>query len=126
MSKYAFLGLAAILTAAGAAASNYANGSTEEPQGAPPEEPKRRGRPTGSTNKAPEDNGGAAVSGEDRLAANKLLIKPLIDAAHGELVKKAVAVYSKTGMKDIPEANQAAFEADIKKLLAEKIAGDEY
>lgn len=125
MSKYTFLGLAAILLGAGNAAKYYADSAEEpadpsdnpDPSGEPA---KRRGRPPGSTNKpaetpaagpcAPAD---APDDGEARLNANKALIKPLLDDGKGAEVKAIVAKYSKTGLKDLPASSQAAFEKDI-------------
>lgn len=74
----------------------------------------RRGRPP-STDKAPpvEDDG---ANDAGRFENNRALIKPLIENSQGDEVKKIIAKYSKTGLKDIPAANQAEFEKDIAAL----------
>jgi hypothetical protein len=120
MTKYSFLGLAAILIAAGNAAKAYAEGAAEDTAAPTAGEAettgKRRGRPPGSGKT--EDNGGtgAAETDEARLARNKALIDPLIKANQGNEVKAIIAKYSKTGLKDLPAANQAQFEQDIEAL----------
>lgn len=114
-----FLGMAAIFAAAGNAAKAFAE-STEEGYAAPgsEEQPKRgRGRPPGK----PEDPAAAPAgdtgkTDEERLNANKLIIKPLIENNQGEDVKKVIGKYSKTGLKDLPAASQADFEKDIAAL----------
>lgn len=121
MSKYTFLGLAAILSAGGAAAKAYADGA-EEPApatGAPADgEPAKRGRgrPPGGSAAPAEPAGGAGPTDAERFEANRALIKPLVDAGQGEEVKKVIAKYSKTGLKDLPAASQTLFDLDIAAL----------
>lgn len=82
-------------------------------------EPKRLGRPPGRppgrTNK-PAAETASQVDDEARLTANRALIKPLVDEAKGEEVKKVIAKYTKGQLKDIPAANQVEFEKDIAAL----------
>lgn len=118
MSKYTFLGLAAILTAAGSAAKAYADG-TEAPTEAAGDtpEPKRRGRPPGGAAASDAPGGGATgPTDEERFGKNRELIKPLVEGGQGEEVKKVIAKYSKTGLKDIPATSQADFAKDIEAL----------
>ena len=133
MSKYAFLGLAAILCAAGNAAKAYADGteapadSTTSPAG--DEAPKRRGRPPGSGAAAPADNtapAGGATAEDDtakRLEKNRALIEPFVKGdpakgieAQGEKVKKIISQYSQSGLAGLPADKQAAFEKDLDAL----------
>lgn len=118
MSKYIFLGVAAILAGAASAAKAFAEGA-EEPAGADKspdaggETTKRgRGRPA-AADKSPEGATAGGPTDAERLESNKALIKPLVDDGQGEEVKKIIAKYSKTGLKDLPAANQADFEKDI-------------
>lgn len=118
MSKFAFLGIASILLAAGAAAKAYAEGNEEPAPGGAGDEPEAkrgRGRP-----KAPETPAGGAGAGgptdSERFETNRAKIKPLIDNNQGEDVKKVIGKYSKTGLKDLPAASQADFEKDIDAL----------
>lgn len=111
-----------------AAAETIEGGITTQPTGdsrelaATPsgEEPKRRGRPPGSTN-APKEPA-ATPSGptdEERFEKNKALIKPLVDNQQGEDVKKITMKYvapNTSGIKNILPENQAAFEKDIAAL----------
>lgn len=122
MSKYTFLGLAAILIAAGNAAAAYANG-TEEPAapagdagdgGEPAKRP--RGRPAGTGTGKTDAGTGTGPTDAERFVSNQALIKPLVDGNQGDDVKKVIAKYSKTGMKDVPAASQADFEKDIAAL----------
>lgn len=121
MSKYLFLGVAAILSAAGAAAKAYADGAEappgdEAPGGGEGGEPAKRGRgrPPGGTKTEGDTKAGATDA--ERFDTNRALIKPLIDGNQGEDVKKVIAKYSKTGLKDLPAASQADFEKDIAAL----------
>jgi len=120
MSKYTFLGLAAILTAAGSAAKAYAEGAEAPAEAtgdtAEPNKP-RRGRPSGAGAAASEPAAGATgpTDGE-RFEKNRELIKPLVEGGQGEEVKKVIAKYSKTGLKDIPATSQADFAKDIEAL----------
>jgi len=123
MTKYSFLGLAAIFLAAGNAAKAYAEGNEAPANDNTPastgdggeEAPKRRGRPPGkpAEEKQPET---PAQDDAARFQANRDLIKPLVDAGQGQDVKNVIAKYSKTGLKDIPAASQADFEKDIAAL----------
>lgn len=117
MSKYLFLGIAAIASAIATSAKAYAE-SAEDPSAGDGEPAKpRRGRPPGGT-PAGEPAGGGATGPTDaeRLESNKALIKPLVESGNGEEVKKVIAKYSKTGLKDITAADQKAFETDIAAL----------
>lgn len=127
MTKYSFLGLAAILLAAGNAAKAHAEGAespandnTPAGEDQPTGEAKpRRGRPPGgAAGKPAEDKPEASPAQDDaaRFQSNRELIKPLVDNAQGEDVKKVIAKYSKTGLKDLPAAHQADFEKDIAAL----------
>lgn len=82
------------------------------------EAPKRRGRPPGGTATTPADTGATGPTDDDaaRLAKNKALIAPLVEGGNGDEVKKVIAKYSKTGLKDIPAASQADFAKDIDAL----------
>lgn len=120
MSKYAFLGIASILLAAGNAAKAHAETvqDTMGPESTPEGEPRKpRGRPAGTTNKV-EETATTGPNDEERLAANKQLIAPLVaaPASQGEEVKKVIAKYSATGLKGLPADKQADFEKDIAAL----------
>ncbi len=82
------------------------------------EAPKRRGRPPGGGTPAAATAGDTSTGPTDaeRFEKNRALIKPLIDAAQGEDVKKVISKYSKSGLKDLPAESQAAFETDIAAL----------
>lgn len=119
MSKYSFLGLAAIFLAAGNAAKAYAEG-TEEPAapaggGEAEATTKRRGRPPGGA-AAAADPAPPADDPAARLAANKELVKALVEGGQGADVKKVVAKYTEGTLKDLPADKQAAFEKDIEAL----------
>jgi len=126
--RTALLAIAAALIGAGNGLQDFAN-DAENPNAAPAtptgdgEAPKRRGRPPGAAAiaKAAEPVPGAAAeaAAEDdatRFERNRALIKPLVDAAQGEDVKKVIAKYSKDGLKALPAASQADFEKDIAAL----------
>lgn len=118
MSKFAFLGISAILIAAGNAAKAFADSTPDDATTGTGEAAAtpRRGRPAGSTNKPAEGDTAAGPTDAERFEANRALIKPLVDASQGEDVKKVIAKYSKNGLKDLPAASQADFEKDIAAL----------
>lgn len=121
MSKYLFLGIAAIAAAVASSAKAYADGVEDPAPGATGEEaPKRgRGRPPGNATPPVEPAASGASSGPtdaDRFDGNRALIKPLVEAGQGEEVKKVIAKYSKTGLKDLPATSQADFVKDIEAL----------
>lgn len=88
--------------------------ATDTTVGVESTEPKRRGRPP---HKASEEKPAEPEKDDAaRFEANRALIKPLVDASQGEDVKKVIAKYSKTGLKDVPAASQADFEKDIAAL----------
>lgn len=113
MIKQLFLGIAAILLAAGKAAQSFADGAPDEaaPSSDTPEKPA--GRPRGRPAKTNEEGPADGPTDEERLEKNKLLIKPLVEGGQGEDVKKVIAKYSSTGLKGIPADKQAAFEKDV-------------
>lgn len=117
MSKYLFLGFAAIAIAAGNAAKAYADGTEEPSAGSATPDPDkpRRGRPPAG--EKPPEGGTPGPTDEARLLKNKELIAPLTKSGKGEEVKAVIGKYSKTGLKDLPADNQAAFEKDIAALL---------
>lgn len=122
MNKQTLQFLSALFSAAAAAALAHANGAPEDTTstgtGDGGEAPKRgRGRPPAE--KAATETAGtgaAAPTDEERLNANRALIKPLVDANQGAEVQKVVLKYSKTGLKDLPAESQKAFENDIAAL----------
>lgn len=121
MSKYAFIGLASILVAAGTAAKAYADGTEDNtpPAGGGEDTPKRgRGRPPAEkpAETVASPAGDTAKDAEEQFQANRALIDPLIKNKQGEDVKKVISKYSKTGLRDLPAASQADFEKDIEAL----------
>lgn len=116
-----FLTLAAVACQGAAEAlaaedNNGGAGAAGAPAGDPP---KRRGRPPGGGTPATgAPAGDTAPTNTEQFEKNRALIKPLIDPPSnlGEEVKKVIAKYSKTGLKDIPAASQEAFEKDIDAL----------
>lgn len=113
------MGIAAIAAAIATSAKAYADGAEDDSaETGGDENPKpRRGRPAGSTNKPTEST--TTTSGPtdaERFEANRALIKPLVDNNEGEAVKKVIAKYSSSGLKDIPAAKQADFQKDIEAL----------
>ena len=70
-------------------------------------------QPTGEAEAQPEKQ---ELSDADRWEANKLRIKPFVEEGKGEEVRKIVAKYSATGMKDIPADKQADFEKALEAL----------
>jgi len=98
--------------------------STAATGGAAEGEPaKRRGRPPGSTNTpkpaetpAASTPAASAETPEQALEKRKAIIKPYVDAQKGEEVKKIIAKYSTTGLKDIPDAKLAEFKNDLATL----------
>ncbi len=123
MSKFLFLGLSAMLIAAGTAAKTFAEGVQDpmgpEDNGTTGEEaPKRgRGRPAAATGKpeVPAETP-AGPNDEERFAANRTLIQPLVENGQGDDVKKVIGKYSEKGLKNIPAESQKAFEKDIAAL----------
>jgi len=122
--KLALLAISATLIGAGQGLQAFANGE-ETPESAAPatgggeaEAPKRRGRPPGGAAAKPAEPEAAAPAEDDaaRFERNRGLIKPLVDDAKGEDVKKVIAKYSKDGLKNLPAEHQAAFEKDIAAL----------
>lgn len=105
MKKETLLALGAALIAMGqelGASADDTNGGTDPGEGGGENKPKR-GRP------AKEPPG-------KTLDDMKELVRPLLEEGRTEEVKKAVAKYSKTGIKDIPPESFAAFEKDIAAL----------
>lgn len=107
----------------GAAEALQADGgeTTAAPAGDGGAPPKRRGRPPGGGATAGTTGAGEGTSDADRFQRNRDLIAPLVKGGEGkdpqgDEVKKVIAKYSKTGLKDIPAANQAEFEKDIEAL----------
>ena len=121
--KILFLGLAALANAMAEAAKAFASTiGVESPEAAaaqpqPPaaggEDTKpKRGRPAAQ----PKAEAPAGPTDEERFEANKTRIKPLVEGGQGADVKAVIGKYSKTGMKDIPADQQAAFEKDLEAL----------
>lgn len=125
--KLALLAISAAFIGAGNGLQAFANGE-EAPESAAPTpapagdgaEPRKRGRPPGAAAaKPPEGATAGNTTAEDdtaRFESNRALIKQLVDAGQGEDVKKVIAKYSKTGLKDLPADKQADFEKDIAAL----------
>lgn len=113
-----FLTLAAVACQGAAEALEAERGSGAAAGTAPTgEAPKRRGRPPGSgAAGAATPPAGDTTTDADRFQGNRALIDPLVKDGQGEEVKKVIAKYSKTGLKDIPAASQADFEKDIEAL----------
>ncbi len=123
--KSILLAIAAALIGAGNGLNAFANGEGVPAEGAAPggdggsgEPAKRgRGRPPGGGTTAKTEGAPAGPTDEERLEKNKGLIKPLIDAGHGQDVKETTGKYSTIGIKGIPADKQAAFEKDIEGLM---------
>lgn len=115
MTKITLLCIAAFAASIAATAKGLADGAEEPAPGGETEPKKPRGRPAGSTTKVEEPTG---PNDEERLAANKQLIAPLVAAPanQGEEVKKVISKYSATGLKGLPAEKQADFEKDIAAL----------
>jgi len=88
-------------------------GDTDTPAAAATTATRGRGRPPKAA--TAETPAPAATVGKsyDELRA---LIQPLVEDGKGEDVKKIVAKYSSTGLKDLPADKQAAFVKDIEAL----------
>lgn len=128
MSKNLLLAIAAAFTAAANEIESPAAPSgdtaapikpTESTEGTT-EQPKRRGRPLGTTateKPAPAETGEATDPTDDeRFQGNRELIAPLVKGGQGEDVKKVIGKYSKGTLKELPAASQADFEKDIEAL----------
>lgn len=115
MSKYVFMGIAAILSAAGNAAKSYAEGNepaldeTGGGEAGGEAAPAKRGRPA----KAPAETPAKGKTKEELMA----IIQPAVDAGQGAAVKKLIPKHGGTSLADIPPANQAAFIADVEALV---------
>lgn len=120
--KFLFLGLAALANAMAEAAKAFAStiGDESPEAAAQPQAPAaggedtkpKRGRPAAQ----PKAEAPAGPTDEERFEANKTRIKPLVEGGQGADVKAVIGKYSKTGMKDIPADQQAAFEKDLEAL----------
>lgn len=88
------------------------NASTSEaPAGG--EAPKRgRGRPPGGGGSSEPDKGSGVKTYEELRA----IVQPLIEGGQGPDVKKVVAKYSASGLKDLKAEDQPAFLKDIDAL----------
>jgi len=133
--------LAGLLSAFGAAlnalAAEISAGEESTPEAAAPPKTRARksvaaqetvaGNPEPSTSAPPASkgetaqtsNGAAEESPEEntkRYEANRALIEPIVKSGNGPAVKNVISKYSTNGLKELPIANQAAFEKDLESL----------